>query len=253
MIDTHAHLYADDFKLDRNEMVKRARDIGLAHVLLPNIDSKSLSALNDLVDTDPDFFKRMIGLHPCSVKEDYKEQLEVIKHELDTQECIAVGEIGMDLYWDKSTRNIQEEAFLIQCDWASHGDLPIVVHARDSTQELIDILNVNYPMNVPGVFHCFSGNQQEAEKIVSMGMYLGIGGVVTFKNTNLRDTLKEIPLDRILIETDAPYLSPVPYRGKRNESSYIIEVVRTLSDVYSIEIEEIKQITTSNALRLFKI
>lgn len=175
------------------------------------------------------------------------------KKELGSEECIAVGEIGIDLFWDKSTQGIQEEAFLLQCEWAKERDLPIVIHSRESTTLLLDILDAHYSNGIDGVFHCFGGNLKEAERIVNRGMYMGIGGVVTFKNTTLREVLIETPIERLILETDAPYLSPVPFRGKRNESSYLKYVASQLAEVYNLPISEIDAITTSNALKLFKL
>jgi TatD DNase family protein len=253
MIDSHAHIYAEAFLEDIDATIARAKQVGIQHILLPNIDSTSIAGINELVTRDGTFFKRMMGLHPCSVAASYKEELSQIKHELDTQACIAVGEIGIDLYWDKTFQKQQEEAFLIQCEWAAQAQLPIVIHSRESTDVIIKILNVHYPDKLRGVFHCFVGNKNQAETILEMGFYLGIGGVVTFRNSELRNELKGLPLDRILIETDSPYLAPVPYRGKRNESSYIIEVVKELATIFNVSESEIKYITTQNALKLFKI
>ncbi len=253
MIDTHSHLYASQFEEDIQEVVERAKAAGLTKILLPNINIESIEQLNKLVEQEPQFFYRMIGLHPCSVEDNYKDVLATIKEELNAKPCIAVGEIGVDLYWDKSTQKIQEEAFLIQCEWAIESNLPIVIHSRESIDLIIDLIKENLPNGIRGVFHCFTGTLEQAQTIIDMGMYLGIGGVVTFKNSNLRDVLKDVSLDRIIIETDSPYLAPVPYRGKRNESSYITEVVKELSKIYDLSSEEIDKITTENAQKLFDL
>ncbi|PCJ66950.1 MAG: hydrolase TatD [Bacteroidetes bacterium] len=253
MIDTHSHMYADAFNEDIEEAIERAKTAGLDKILLPNIDVDSISGLNQLVERHQGFFYPMMGLHPCSVTEDYKSNLELIKKELDRTECVAVGEIGVDLYWDKTKQKIQEEAFLIQCQWALEKDLPIVIHSRESTRIIIDLIQAHFRNKLTGVFHCFVGDAMEAQEIIDMGYYLGIGGVVTFKNSGLRNHLGEVPLDKILIETDSPYLAPTPYRGKRNESAYIVQVVKELSFIYNVPELEIKNITTENALKLFKL
>lgn len=253
MIDTHSHLYADQFSGDIEEVVARAKEVGLDAILLPNIDIESLDKMDELYNSDSSFFKRMYGLHPCSVDEDYEEVLRTIKLRLDASNCIAIGEIGIDLYWDKTKQEIQEKAFLQQCGWAENMDLPIAIHSRESTDIIIDLIKSHCSDKLTGVFHCFVGTKEQAEEIVAMGFYLGIGGVVTFKNSNLRNDLIGVPLERILIETDSPYLAPVPYRGKRNESSYVVEVVRELASIYNVSPETIKKITTQNAVKLFKL
>ena len=253
MIDTHSHVYAEEFKDDLDAVVQRAVNVGVEKVLLPNIDLESIGGLNNLVDERPDFFFRMMGLHPCSVKEDYKQVLQRIERELDDKSCVAVGEIGIDLYWDKSTQAIQEEAFLIQCNWAIERNLPIVIHSRESIGLIIDLLKKHFPEGIKGVFHCFTGTEEQAKQIEAMGMYMGIGGVVTFKNSNLRDVLKAVNPQRLILETDAPYLAPVPYRGKRNEPSYLTEVAKELSKVYGKTPAEIGELTTENALQLFNL
>ena len=253
MIDTHAHLYADEFLDDIDKVVDNAKQAGVSAILLPNIDVASINGLNKLVNDDSDFFKRMMGLHPCSVDADYKDQLAVIKKELEAKECIAIGEIGIDLHWDKSKRTEQEDAFRIQCDWAVEMQLPIAIHSRESTDIIIDIIKNEYAGKLSGVFHCFGGSLEQANQIIKLGFYLGIGGVVTFKNSKLRDVLKSVPLDRIVMETDSPYLAPVPFRGKRNESAYLAEVCRQLSFIYDCNESHVKEVTTINALKLFKL
>jgi len=213
----------------------------------------SIRPLKALVASYPDYCIPMMGLHPCSVSTDYKSQLAIIEKELDRNDYVAVGEIGIDLYWDKSTLDIQKDAFMIQCQWATDRKLPIAIHARDSTDILIKILQEEVKGVLTGVFHCFGGDVDQARAIEELGFYLGIGGVVTFKNTKLREVLANISLDRIMVETDAPYLAPVPYRGKRNESSYLRQIISTLAEVYSTTPAEISAITTANALKLFKI
>jgi TatD DNase family protein len=253
IIDTHAHLYAEEFHQDIANVIERARSEGIDRVLLPNIDTNSIEPLKALVASYPDYCIPMMGLHPCSVSTDYKSQLAIIEKELDTNDYIAVGEIGIDLYWDKTTLDIQKDAFIIQCQWAVDRKLPVAIHARDSIDILIKVLQEEVKGELTGVFHCFGGDIDQAKAIEELGFYLGIGGVVTFKNTKLRDVLVSVSIDRIMVETDAPYLAPVPYRGKRNESSYLKQIISTLAEVYSTTPAEISAITTANALKLFKI
>jgi TatD DNase family protein len=255
MIDTHAHIYAVDFQADRDAMLQRAKTAGIKQVLLPNVDVSSIKALKCMVGHHEGIsIKPMMGLHPCSVGDDYKNQLQVIKEELYKGGCIAVGEIGMDLYWDNTMEDKQRDAFITQCMWATQLGLPIAIHSRDATQKIIDIL-IEYKKskNLTGVFHCFGGSAAEAIQILDLGFYLGIGGVLSFKNSTLGDTLKTVPLERIVLETDAPYLAPTPYRGKRNEPAYLIEVVKHLTYVYACTEEEVIRTTSQNAIKLFGI
>jgi TatD DNase family protein len=251
MIDTHAHIYAEEFNEDRDLMLQRAKDAGVTQILMPNIDEMSIEPMMQLANQHPGFCVPMMGLHPCYVKENYEEQLSFIRQELDKRTFIAVGEIGIDLYWDKTTLPQQQDAFLIQCSWAAEKHLPVAIHSRESTRLLIDLLQ---PLKErpTGVFHCFGGSLEEAQDIVSMGMYLGIGGVVTFKNSNLSEVLNEVGIDRVILETDAPYLAPVPYRGKRNEPYYLQQVVKKLSDILGLSEEAVISKTSENARRLFK-
>jgi TatD DNase family protein len=252
-IDTHAHLYADEFKEDISQIINNAQENGITQVFLPNIDEASIAGLKDLVTRWPNYFVPMMGLHPCSVTENYKALLAIILAELNSADYYkAVGEIGIDLYWDKSTLPYQQDAFIIQCQWAVERNLPVAIHARDSTSVLIDILQKmeNKPM---GVFHCFGGTLEEAQQIIAMDMYLGIGGVLTFKNSNLKEILPLVPIERLVLETDAPYLAPAPFRGKRNESSYILHIAAYLSGVLNRSVEEIGEITSENARKLFRI
>jgi TatD DNase family protein len=257
LIDTHTHLYEEQFDADRTAMILRAIDTGVSKMIIPNVDSTTIKGMMDLVQQFPNNVFPMMGLHPCYVKpETYKSELEIIKTNLDSPSgvrgFVAVGEIGIDLFWDKTTLDIQKEAFELQCDWAIEKNLPVAIHSRDSTHVLIEILKKR-KQNPAGVFHCFTGSPEEANEILKMGFYLGIGGVVTYKNTHLRDTLKLIPLDRIVLETDAPYLPPVPYRGKRNESAYTRLVAETLCSVYQLGLDEIASTTTENAHFIFGI
>lgn len=257
IVDTHTHLYEEQFDADRTEMIERAINAGVSKMIIPNVDSTTIKGMMDLVQQFPVNVFPMMGLHPCYVKpETYKQELEIIKTYLDSplgvRGFVAVGEIGIDMHWDKTTLDIQKEAFELQCDWAIEKNLPVAIHSRDSTHILIEILK-NRKQNPRGVFHCFTGSLEEANEILKLGFYLGIGGVVTYKNTHLRDTLKQISLDKIVLETDSPYLPPVPYRGKRNESAYTKLVAETLCTVYEKGLDEIAAVTTQNAQDLFGI
>jgi len=253
LIDTHTHLYEEQFDADRTEMIQRAIDNGVSKMIIPNVDATTIKGMMDLVKQFPEHIFPMMGLHPCYVKpETYKAELEIIKSNLDKGEFVAVGEIGIDLYWDKTTLDIQKEAFELQCDWAIEKSLPVAIHSRDSTHILIELLK-KMKDKPRGVFHCFTGSLEEGNEIIKLGFYLGIGGVLTYKNTHLRDTLKHIPLDKIVLETDAPYLPPVPHRGKRNESAYTKLVAETLCTVYEKGLDEIAVVTTQNATNLFGI
>jgi TatD DNase family protein len=253
MIDTHAHIYAQEFSDDIADVISRAKKAGVKHILLPNIDSSSVDDLKALVESYPQFCYAMMGLHPCSVKDNYENELKSIKPELNQGHCIAVGEIGIDLYWEQSTRDMQIKAFLEQCRWALELDLPVVIHSRESIDLLISLISEHFPQSLRGVFHCFTGSEKQALEILDLGMYLGIGGVFTFKNSNLKSFIKRLPLDKLLLETDSPYLAPVPYRGKRNEPSYVIEVHQKLALELEMDPRDLDQILDSNALNLFGI
>lgn len=251
LTDTHAHLYLEEFRKDRSEMMKRAEDAGIGKIFLPNIDSSTIGNLYDFEEKYYETCSAMMGLHPCYVREDYKRELDIIYKELGQRKFSAIGEIGLDLYWDKKTRPVQEEAFLIQMDWAAQLDLPVVIHSRESTSELIDLLEANSEKKMKGVFHCFSGTSEEAERIVDLGFYIGVGGVITFKNASLASAINNISLENILLETDAPYLAPTPFRGKRNESSYLLKIAEFISDYRKIALEEVAKVTSRNASLLF--
>ena len=252
MIDTHTHLYSTEFDADRKEMIQRALDKGVERFYLPAIDSETHEKMLALEAEYPNQIISMMGLHPCSVKpESWKEELQIVKNYLDQRDFAAVGEIGIDLYWDQSTLDIQIKAFEQQIDWAIDRDLPIVIHTRSSFDEVFEVLEKKKHPKLRGIFHCFSGDLQQAKHAIDLGFILGIGGVVTFKNGKIDQFLSEIPLDKIVLETDSPYLAPVPYRGKRNESAYVELVAGKLVDIYQLPFEEIDRITTENALKLF--
>lgn len=253
LIDTHAHLYAKAFDHDRAAMIERAEVAGVKQFLLPNIDESSIAGMLALEAAYPGRCFPMMGLHPCSVKENYLADLAWVKKWLDQRDFIAVGEIGIDLYWDKTFIEEQKAAFLQQVEWALALNLPVVIHARDSLDLLIDLLKALGDPNLRGVFHCFTGNVAQAEAIMKLGLYLGVGGVLTYKNSGLDKTLAEISLERIILETDAPYLAPIPYRGKRNESAYVQEVAVKLASIKGLSLAKVTSITSENARNLFNL
>jgi len=251
-IDTHSHIYLPEFDADRNETVKRALAAGVQKIYLPNVDSETIEALHQLVAEFPENCIPMMGLHPCSVKpETFHSELAIVERLLKERAYAAVGEIGLDLYWDKSTFAIQVEALQTQCEWALALGLPVVIHSRSSTLEAIEVIEPFAKKGLKGVFHCFSGAAEEAKRIVAMDFMLGIGGVVTYKKSDLHLTIADIPNEYLVLETDAPYLSPVPFRGKRNEPSYIPYVLSTLAQYRKISEEKLADITTDNARKLF--
>ncbi|MCE1202779.1 MAG: TatD family hydrolase [Bacteroidia bacterium] len=253
LIDTHAHLYLEEFDNDRADMMQRAMDAGVKAFLLPNIDVSSISPMLDMRRRWPENCFPMMGLHPTYVKEDYKVQLDRIGNELFSGNYYAIGEIGIDLYWDTSFARQQEEAFLEQLGWAAHLGLPVAIHTREAFHVILDLVEKTQDGRLSGVFHCFTGGANEASRILDLGFYFGIGGVVTYKKSTLPEVLQQIPVDRIVLETDSPYLPPVPHRGKRNESAFITEINARLAEIYSTNVESMAQITTQNASRLFKI
>lgn len=250
IIDTHAHLYLEEFQADIVDVVNRAKETGVEQVYLPNIDSKTIDDLFRLCDRFPDFFKPMLGLHPVSVKADYRTELELIEKRLDERQLVAIGEIGSDAYWDTGFMEEQEEAFDIQCQWALERDLPIVIHSRDTMDRQIEWVE-KQDQTLRGVFHCFTGTSEQGKKIMDLNFFLGIGGILTYKNSILDEIMPTLGLEKVVLETDAPYLSPVPFRGKRNESSYLPQVIRKLSDIFEVEDSDIERITSENARRVF--
>lgn len=251
--DTHTHLYSEAFDEDREAMMKRAIDKKIERFFIPAIDSSYTQAMLDLEKQFPEHVYLMMGLHPTSVKANYKEELAHVEKMMSEKRFCAVGEIGIDLYWDKSTLDIQKIAFKHQIQLAKKYKLPIVIHCREAFDEIFEVLETEKSDDLFGIFHCFTGNLEQARKAISYNMKLGIGGVVTFKNGKIDQFLNEIDLKHIVLETDAPYLAPVPYRGKRNESSYLIKVVDKLSYIYKVSPEEIAKITTENSFKIFKV
>lgn len=254
LIDTHAHLYSDQFDEDRDEVIQNAINSGVEKLLLPNIDLESIDGMHQLVKDYPNNCFPMMGLHPCSVGEDYKDVLTKMKSLLDLNKYIAVGEIGMDLYWDKTFINEQADALRIQIEWAKKMCLPIVIHVRDAFDEIFEVIDPLNDDNLTGIFHCFTGDLNQANKILNYGGFkLGLGGVLTFKNSGLDKVVSEIDIKNLVLETDSPYLAPTPHRGKRNESNYVNLVANKLSDIKSISVDEVAKITTQNANEIFKM
>ncbi|MFY0603817.1 MAG: TatD family hydrolase [Flavobacteriaceae bacterium] len=251
--DTHTHLYSEQFDEDRDTMMQRAKDLGVSRFFIPAIDSSYTDRMLELEKNYPKDLFLMMGLHPTSVKENYKEELNLVKEWIDKRSFIAIGEIGIDLYWDQSFLPQQQEAFRTQIQWAKEKKLPIVIHCRDAFDEIFEVLETEKGDDLYGIFHCFTGTLEQAKKAISYNMKLGIGGVVTFKNGKINTFLHEIDIKHIVLETDAPYLAPTPYRGKRNESAYITQVVDTLVDIYDLTFEKISEITTQNSKDVFGI
>lgn len=252
MIDTHTHLYVEAFDDDRDEVIQRAIAKGVDEFYLPAIDSTYTQRMLDLEKAYPGHIHLMMGLHPTHVKENVAEELKHVEQMLDQHPYIAVGEIGIDLYWDKSTLATQQKAFDQQIKWAKERELPIVIHCRDAFEEVFEILEENKGDDLFGIFHCFTGTLEDAQRAISYNLKLGIGGVATFKNGKIDQFLAQLPLSSLVVETDAPYLAPVPYRGKRNESAYISLVVNRLSDIYALPEEEVINATSLAANEVFK-
>lgn len=254
LTDTHTHLYSEQFKEDIDEVVQKAINLGISRFFLPNIDSGYTAALLALAKKYPDNMFPMMGLHPCSVKADYQQELTHVEKMLSEHQVVAIGEIGIDLYWDKTFFKEQQVAFRHQIRLAKANNLPFVIHCRDAFDEIFEILDEENDENMRGIFHCFTGTLEQAEKIIAYGGFkLGIGGVVTFKNAGLDKVVEQINLEHLVLETDAPYLAPVPYRGKRNESAYIIEIATKVANLKQVSLEEVAKITTSNSKTVFGV
>lgn len=254
LVDTHSHIYLEEFQSDLSIMLQRAESQGVNKILLPAIDSTTHEAMIGLEKDYPHQCISMMGLHPCSVKAElYKNELKIVYDYLRSRSFIALGEIGLDFYWDKTFLAQQLEAFEQQIKWALEFELPIVIHSRDSIDDCIDMVMKNQNGKLKGVFHCFSGTIEQANRIIELGFYLGIGGVITFKNAGLDKVMVQLPLDKVVLETDAPYLTPVPFRGKRNEPAYLRYVIEKLSLIKNIPVQDVATITTSNAKELFRI
>ncbi len=251
LIDTHTHLYLHQFDMDRKEMMARAKAAGVQKLYLPAISNSETKRLLQMEQDYPGQCIAMMGLHPCYVKDNWQQELQHVENWLSKRTFAAIGEIGLDLYWDTTYFEQQQQAFHRQIEWALHYRLPIVIHSRNATPQTIQIIQQYASKGLRGIFHCFGGSYEEAMQIINVGFYLGIGGVVTYKKSGLEETLRHIPLKHLVLETDAPYLTPVPYRGKRNESSYLTYIVDQLAEIYKITREEIAQQTTSNAATIF--
>lgn len=251
MIDTHCHLYLDDFDADRPAIIERANTESVGRFYLPAIDSSIITRMLKMEQDYPGQCFAMMGLHPCSVKENFEEELQIAEQWLARRKFAAVGETGLDFYWDKTFTAQQYTAFRTQVGWAKKYNIPVVIHSRQSTPECIDVIKEMHDTSLTGIFHCFGGSLEEAQQITELGFYLGIGGVLTYKNSGLAGVIEKLPLDNIVVETDAPYLTPVPFRGKRNESAYLKYVVQKIADVKKISVDEAAAITTFNAQKLF--
>ncbi len=251
-VDTHAHLYSAKFDYDRPEMVRRAIDAGVTRLYLPNIDAESIEPMLALEAAFPEHCFAMMGLHPSHVQPGtYEQELALVEDWLGKRKWAGVGETGIDLYWDKTTLDIQKIAFACQIEWAKDLDLPIIIHSRESNEECIELVKAGQDGRLRGIFHCFSGTEEQARRMIDLGFWLGIGGVLTYPKSGLAEVLRDIPLEHLVLETDAPYLPPVPYRGKRNESAYVPLVAEKLAEVKNVPVSEIARITTANARRVF--
>ena len=252
LTDTHTHLYAEQFNTDIDSVIKNCIEKGIKRLFLPNIDSSSIAGMMALVEKYPTTCFPMMGLHPTSVTANYQEELAVVENWLALNKFCAVGEIGIDLYWDKTLLKEQQDAFKFQINLAKKYNLPFVIHCRDSFNEIFEILDEMNDENMRGIFHCFNGNIEQAKHIINYGGFkLGIGGVVTFKNSGLDKVVEQIDLEHLVLETDSPYLAPMPYRGKRNESSYLYHIAEKVATIYNISIEELAAITTNNSMEIF--
>jgi TatD DNase family protein len=252
-IDTHAHIYSEQLLMDKDEFLERSHAASVTTILMPAIDKHTHEAMLNMEALLPVKCISMMGLHPCSVKEDFEQELQWIENYLKQRTFVAVGETGLDFYWDLSFKDQQYVAFRQQIEWAIQYDLPIVIHSRNSTKECIDLVSEYTGKGLKGVFHCFGGSREEAEQIIGLGFYLGIGGVLTFKKSGLDEVIRQVGLDRVVLETDAPYLAPVPYRGKRNEPAYIPLIAQKLAETMGVSLEEIAAVTTNNAKKIFNL
>lgn len=252
-IDTHAHLYLNQFELDIDTVVQEARNNHVSKVLLPNIDSGSIDGLLRLKTKFPDYFEVMMGVHPCSIKEDFQKELKAVEAEFLRQDFVAVGEIGLDYHWETKYKAEQIKAFRTQINWAKDLKLPIAVHCREAFDDILDIIDEEQDGRLRGVLHCFTGNVDQAKQLIDNGFLLGVGGVITYRNSGLDKTITEIDLHHLILETDAPYLSPVPYRGKRNQSAYLMHIAEKLAEVKDCALTDLAMVTTANAKALFNL
>jgi TatD DNase family protein len=253
LTDTHTHLYYETDEVKQAALLQRCFDQGIDRLFLPNVDVASISRIDELVSRYPQNCFAMSGLHPCEVGENYADVLAEIKASIPARKIYAIGEIGIDLYWDKSTLKFQQEAFAMQIGWAKEMGLPIVIHCREAFDEVFEVLDQHKDEKLFGILHCFTGNVEQARRCIDLGFYLGIGGVLTYKKAGLDLVLYDIPLEHIVLETDSPYLAPVPFRGKPNESSYLIHIAKKVAEIYQLSIEEVAEITTANSRKIFNV
>ncbi len=253
LIDTHSHIYSEDFNDDIDEVLQNAYNNDVKKIVLPNVDTGTIKRLLDLSNSYPHICYPLMGLHPTSVSADFKEELTAVEYWLEKQKFYGIGEIGIDLYWDTTYLKQQQEAFRYQIKLAKSMQLPIVIHVRESFKEVYEIVQQEQDGTLKGIFHCFSGDHQAAQKIIDVGFLLGVGGVVTFKKSNLGEVLQKIDPKNLVLETDAPYLAPEPKRGRRNESSYLVYIAQKVAEIYQITLKEVADITTVNARQLFGI
>ena len=253
LVDTHTHIYDHQFSLDRNETVQRALEAGVKMMLLPNVDASTIAPMIELHEQYPDCTRVMMGLQPEEVKEDYKQVLSLMEKELESGIYVGVGEVGLDFYWDATFEKQQLDAFETQLDWAKQLHLPLSIHCRNAFDKMVSILEKKQDGGLRGIMHCFTGTEEEAIVYLELGFHLGLGGVTTYKNCGVKDYLPNLPLDRIVLETDAPYLSPVPCRGKRNEPAFLVHTAQKIADILQIPVEELAAVTTANAQVLFQL
>ncbi|MCY1500857.1 D-aminoacyl-tRNA deacylase [compost metagenome] len=253
LTDTHTHLYYETDLKKQAQLMERCLSNQVSRLFLPNVDMASMAMIDNLVNRYPDHCFAMAGLHPCDVKPGYEETLAAIYQGIPGRRIYAIGEIGIDLYWDKATLSIQQDAFKQQIDWAKQLQLPIVIHCREAFDEVFEILEKEKDEHLKGIFHCFTGNIKQAQRALALDFYLGIGGVVTYKKAGLDEVLKQIALEHLVLETDSPYLAPVPFRGKPNESSYLLYVAQKVADIYQLTVEEVAAVTTANSIKIFGV
>jgi TatD DNase family protein len=253
LIDTHTHVYDHQFSLDRNEAIQRALDAGVGMMLLPNVDASTIAPMLDLHEQYPDCTRVMMGLQPEEVKEDYKQVLSMMEKELERGIYSGVGEVGLDFYWDATFEKQQLDAFETQLDWAKQLKLPLSIHCRNGFDKMVKILECKQDGGLRGIMHCFTGTEEEAKVYLELGFHFGLGGVTTYKNCGVKDYLPNLPLERMVLETDAPYLAPVPCRGKRNEPAFLVHTAQKIADIFQISIEELAGVTTANAQALFQL
>ncbi|MCC6722242.1 MAG: TatD family hydrolase [Bacteroidia bacterium] len=251
--DTHAHIYVEEFDSDFENCINRSIQNDVKRIFVPNIDETTINLLKNKCELYPEMCFPMIGLHPCSVKQNWEAQLKIIFDELISYKYYGIGEVGIDLYWDKSTFQIQKNVFIEQAKWAIKYNLPVSIHTREATEQVIEIIKSEKLFELSGVFHCFSGNEEQAKTVIEMGFYIGIGGTITYKKSTLPDLIKKIGIDKIVLETDSPYLPPEPYRGKRNETSYISVIAQKIANISEKSINEVALITTNNSKNIFGV